>query len=458
MVTNEKDRVRETIYAQRDQFIRITHDLHDHPELAFCEEFAAARITEFLKEQGFTVQKGICGLPTAFVASYGHGSLHIAFCAEYDALPPACLFDRSKPTELVEVWLTPEPSDPQDPPDAPVRHACGHNIIAAASVAAAVGLRDIADEIGMTISVFGTPGEELYGIPEPRDGRLAPGKILLLERGAFAGIHAVLMVHPFPTPWSVIIPTHVCARLRAQFSKTGTGSQGMRTPELKRLEEALKKVILSFHQMPGLYVARPEDHCAGAQAEIMWVAQHLADTPPVVAAVRRPIEEAASAAGVTVQIQEYAPGANMRHDPKLSDSFRKNSEVLGRIRAKDETIQAEIREVFSSPKLPLPVRLLARSFPHLFSPSGLFMSKFPVKIVYGTDLANVSQVIPAIHPYIGIGGTHGPHMAEFADDVETAEAYRAMLDGGIALAWTALNAATDSTLREYLLQVASTKR
>jgi hypothetical protein len=114
-----------------------------------------------------------------------------------------------------------------------------------------------------------------------------------------------------------------------------------------------------------------------------------------------------------------------------------------------------IREIFSSPKLSSPVRLLARFFPRLVSPPGLFMSKFPVKIVYGTDLANVSQVIPAIHPYIGIGGTSGPHMAEFADDLETGEAYRAMLDGGVALAWTALDAATDPAIKSHLLDAAS---
>ena len=70
-------------------------------------------------------------------------------------------------------------------------------------------------------------------------------------------------------------------------------------------------------------------------------------------------------------------------------------------------------------------------------------------VAYGTDLANVSQVIPAIHPFIGIGGD--PRMASlysagFAAQADTDEAYRAMLDGGVSLAWTVLDAATDPAL------------
>jgi len=78
------------------------------------------------------------------------GDLHIVLCAEYDALPR-------------------------------IGHACGHNIIAAAAAGAAIALGDLADDLGITITVMGTPAEEVG------DGG---GKILLLERGAFVGVHA----------------------------------------------------------------------------------------------------------------------------------------------------------------------------------------------------------------------------------------------------------------------------
>ncbi len=102
-------------------------------------------------------------------------------------------------------------------------------------------------------------------------------------------------------------------------------------------------------------------------------------------------------------------------------------------------------------------RILKRFLPGLASPPGLFLDKLPVKVVAGTDFASVSQVIPAIHPFIGIGGMAFNHSAEFAAQADTDEAYRAMLDGGVALAWTALDAATDTALKAYLLKSASSR-
>jgi metal-dependent amidase/aminoacylase/carboxypeptidase family protein len=97
-------------------------------------------------------------LPTAFRARAGVGPLHIGICAEYDCLPG-------------------------------IGHACGHNIIAASALGAALAAAKVADELGLTVSVIGTPAEEVGN---------ASGKILLLERGGFAGIHAAMTVHPAP--------------------------------------------------------------------------------------------------------------------------------------------------------------------------------------------------------------------------------------------------------------------
>ena len=105
---------------------------------------------------GLTVDAGICDLPTAFSCRIGSGSLHLAICAEYDALPG-------------------------------IGHACGHNIIAATAVGAALALAPLVDDLDLRVSVIGTPAEEGGG-----------GKVFLLERGAFAGVDAAMMVHPAP--------------------------------------------------------------------------------------------------------------------------------------------------------------------------------------------------------------------------------------------------------------------
>ena len=154
-----KDAIAGTIAGSRDRLTGLSHQLHAHPETAWHEERAAAWVSAELADAGFDVQTGACELPTAFIARAGTGPLHIGICAEYDALPG-------------------------------VGHACGHNIIAASSVGAGLALAAVADDLGLTVTVLGTPAEEGGG-----------GKVYMLERGAFDGIHAAMMVHPWPEEW-----------------------------------------------------------------------------------------------------------------------------------------------------------------------------------------------------------------------------------------------------------------
>ncbi|MGH3640850.1 MAG: amidohydrolase, partial [Mycobacterium sp.] len=140
----------------QDRILKLSHDLHQNPEIAWEEHVSAARVAGDLDDAGFTVEPNYVALPTAFRAHRGSGPLHLALCAEYDALPG-------------------------------LGHACGHNVIAAISTGAALALSPFVDDLGITLSVFGTPAEEGGG-----------GKIEMLERDAFAGVHAAAMVHPGP--------------------------------------------------------------------------------------------------------------------------------------------------------------------------------------------------------------------------------------------------------------------
>src|SRR5579859_7989573 len=119
----------EKLKSVGSRLIDLSHRIHAHPELGFEEERAANWICEFLDGQGFEIERGICDLPTAFAARAGDGPFHVAICAEYDALPG-------------------------------IGHACGHNIIAASSCGAALALADVADELGLRVSLLGTPAEE----------------------------------------------------------------------------------------------------------------------------------------------------------------------------------------------------------------------------------------------------------------------------------------------------------
>src|SRR6202021_806540 len=120
----------------------------------FAEHRSAAKTQALVAERGFAITPAPAGLDTAFRADYGSGDLVVAVCAEYDALPG-------------------------------IGHACGHNIIAAAAVGAALALAEVADDVGLTVALLGTPAEEDGG-----------GKALLLQAGTFDDVAVAVMVHP----------------------------------------------------------------------------------------------------------------------------------------------------------------------------------------------------------------------------------------------------------------------
>src|SRR5437867_357516 len=111
---------RERLSAAREDLVALSHRIHAHPEVGFEEERASRWLAETLTAGGFAVESGICDLPTAFVARAGRGPLHIAICAEYDSLPG-------------------------------IGHACGHNIIAAMAVGAAIAAAKVADDVGLSV-------------------------------------------------------------------------------------------------------------------------------------------------------------------------------------------------------------------------------------------------------------------------------------------------------------------
>src|ERR1700724_3122033 len=108
-----KTGAREILETRRDHLIALSHRIHAHPELGWEEEKASAWVAEAMEEAGFNVRRGAFDLPTAVIARAGSGPLHIAFCAEYDCLPA-------------------------------IGHACGHNMIAAMSVGAAIAAARVA--------------------------------------------------------------------------------------------------------------------------------------------------------------------------------------------------------------------------------------------------------------------------------------------------------------------------
>lgn len=149
-----KMQIQDEVEARRQELIALSLKIHANPEVGWQEEKASGWLADYLEENGFQVERGICNLPTAFKARYGQGKPSIVIMAEYDALPS-------------------------------IGHGCGHNIIGTAAIGAGIATKPAVDQVGGTILVFGTPAEELLG-----------GKVLMAERGAFEGIDVAMMVHP----------------------------------------------------------------------------------------------------------------------------------------------------------------------------------------------------------------------------------------------------------------------
>lgn len=374
-----KSAAKQKLNSLLPSILELSHRIHANPEVGFEEVKAAGWVAEILSDSGFEVRTGICELPTALRATAGAGSTHVAFCAEYDALPG-------------------------------IGHACGHNIIAAAAVGAAIAAAEVADEVGLKISLIGTPAEEKGD---------AGGKILLLERGGFSGVHAAMMVHP--APFDVLLPKIIAASMfEAQY--TGKEAHASAFPELginaadaltvaQTAIGLLRQHILPTDRIHGIITDggdAPNVIPAFTKARYIVRGETLADLERLKPRVLRCFEAGALATGSTLQIiGGERPYSQMIHNPDIAAFYRRNSELLGRL------------------------------FPSL--------EMAAQRAVASTDMGNVSLMIPSIHPMIGIESFPAVnHQREFAGRCITASADRAVYDGSLAMAWTAIDLATSN--------------
>lgn len=357
----------------------LSHRIHAHPELGYEEEHAAQWLCELLADGGLEVTAGVGGLPTAFDARAGSGDLHVAICAEYDCLPE-------------------------------IGHACGHNIIAAAAAGAGLALAPLADDLGITVRVIGTPAEEGGG-----------GKIRLLDAGVFAGVHAAMMVHPMP----VEVPEpDITAAGHFEVEYRGIAAHAAAAPErgvnaadamviaqtaigLLRQHLPSSARVHGFVERGGSAVNVVPAHASGK-----WMVRDV--TIKAMREVRRRVEQCfeagALATGASLEIQDLSPDyAHMAHDHALSALYRVNAEALERDLPEDAAI------------------------------------------TFSTDMGNVSLEIPSIHPTLAIDADGAVnHQPEFAAACVNASADRAVVDGAIGMAWTTIDIAQGSERRRLL--------
>jgi amidohydrolase len=380
-----KDAAREVIETSSDALIDLSHRVHAQPELCFEEHKSSAWVAGMLSDHGLDVEMGVCDLPTAFTARAGTGPLHIGVCAEYDALPD-------------------------------IGHACGHNVIAAAAVGAGLALAKVADDLGITVTVFGTPAEEGGG-----------GKILMLERGAFDGVHAAMMVHPSPVEQDSMLclaVSHVDVHYHGKSAHASAyPEQGINAADAITVSQTaiglLRQHLRATDRVHGIVIKGGEaPNIVPAHTISKWYirARTIAELGDLEPRVNRCFEAGALATGCKLEIQPKSPVySEMEADRELSALYRANAEALDR----------------SFPDFPIHLR---------------------ERTAGSTDMANVSLALPTIHPMLGLNSFPAVnHQPEFAAFCVTPTADRAVTDGATAMAWTAIDAATKPAVRDRLL-------
>ncbi len=375
--------VSSTVTGAHPALVALARDLYDHPEIAWEEERSAQRVADQLAAAGFTVTGNYCDLPTAFSATVGSGDLHLGLCAEYDALPG-------------------------------LGHACGHNLISAITVGAATALAPLADDQGITLHVLGTPAEEGGG-----------GKIEMLERGGFDGLHAAAMVHPGPVDVARARPFAVShSHIEYQGKSAHAAAypdRGINAADAFTLAQVaiglLRQQLPSSVRVHGLLTRGGEaPNSIAERTEGRWYvrAETLAELAEIEPRVMRCFEAGALATGAQLTVTpESKPYAEFRTDEELLACYEKRASAVGRT---------------------------------FGSGSDATMARA------STDMGNVSQQLPAIHPYIGIDSLPAVnHQPEFAAATITSAAEDAIGQGAVALAGTLIDAAVTTGIRDRLL-------
>jgi amidohydrolase len=374
-----RSRVLGRVDAVAGQLVEVSHRIHERPELNFEEHFASALLAEVASKNGLVAERGAYGLETAVHGETGSGPV-VCVMSEYDALPG-------------------------------IGHACGHNVIAAAGLGAAIALAAVAGDAGGRLRWLGTPAEEGGG-----------GKIIMARNGALDSAEMAMMVHSAGHDLTTI---DAIALRQLEFDFEGTEAHAAAAPHRGRNAldaavlgymgvAALRQHILPTERVHGIFTrAGEKPNIVPKHASSQWYVrsdtmESLEElTPRVVAA----LEAGAHACGCTSR--HRFPGetyADLLANAEMSSTWVRHAAELGRS--------------VGDPR------------------SG------GARVVGSTDMGNVSHLVPTIHPMIASAPPDAViHTEDFARHSRGPLADRAVVDGAKLLALCALDFWTDPALR-----------
>ncbi|MGO4540530.1 M20 family metallopeptidase [Paenibacillus sp. 2TAB19] len=374
-----KQTVFSTIDEHAETFRSISRSIGSRPELGHEEFFAAELLTKELARFGFEVTRGILDIETSFIAVYDSGKPGptAGFLCEYDALPE-------------------------------IGHACGHHLICSMSIAAAVGLKSVIDQLGGRIRIYGTPAEETKG-----------AKVPMAAAGLFDDCDFALMAHPY---YTFERSGESLALDAIQFEYTGVAAHAAASPY--EGVNALDAVLMLFNSINAL-----RQQCR-SDARIHGIIDNGGKAPNI-------IPDYASA-------KFYVRSASRTYTNELTEKVLRCAE--GAALQTGCTLTTNKYE-FSYDEL-LTNETLSAQFNQNLIDAGIL----PEEIAFGKDhgsldLGNVSVRCPAIHPYVKVVEERFLlHTEAFRDAAMTEQAYDRMLFSAKMLAATAYDVCADPAL------------
>jgi aminobenzoyl-glutamate utilization protein B len=367
-----KKEVIQAIESKNDSYSAIAKQIWDYAEVGYKEAKSSALLAETLEKAGFTIERGVAGIPTAFTATYGSGKPLIGILGEYDALPGV---SQDAVPELKTIA------------GKTAGHACGHNLFGTASAAAAIEVKNwlISNKKAGTIRFYGTPAEEG-----------GAGKVYMVRDGLFNDVDAVIHWHPGDDNSAEAGST--LANKSGKFRFYGIASHAAASPERGRSAldgvEAMDAMVNMLREHVSektrihYVITRGGEapNVVPAFAEVYYYVRHP-NVDEVKATWERVVKVAQGAAtGTETRVEVEVTGGvyNMQPNEVLGKVMDKNLREVGgyTYSAEEKAFAEKIQTTFTKP-------------PKLESTQTV--APFQLRDGIGsTDVADVSWVVPTV--------------------------------------------------------------
>ncbi|MFS0576462.1 M20 family metallopeptidase [Sporosarcina sp. 179-K 3D1 HS] len=443
---NIQKAVAKLIEQKSDKFIALSDNIWDVPELHFEEHQSSTYLIDALEEEGFQVERGVAGLETAFVGSYGSGKPVVAILGEFDALAGL-----SQKKGL---------SHPEPVADGGNGHGCGHNLLGTGAFAAAVAIKEYleSNQVQGTVRFYGCPAEEN-----------GSGKAIMTSAGLFDDADVALSWHPWDVPGLMNLRT--LANYSARFKFQGKSAHAAAAPHLGR--SALDAVelmnvgvnYLREHMVPEARIHYAVTDTGGASpnvvqanAEVVYLirAPEKDEVKSLYKRVHDIARGAALMTGTTFEVEFVGTASNLIPNSVLAGVMHENlmKVELPSYDDKDLEFANEIRATLSEADLnnayagldretvkKLKEKAIADVIPPL-SPTEAVLSG-------STDVGDVSWVVPTMQCLTTCFAIGTPlHTWQVVSQGATPIAHKGMLHAGKVIAATAIQLMENPSLIE----------